>query len=159
MHCLNQVAKFELAERDDTIENRQKIFQELIDESIKETCLEYLGEQDTTFLDSIKEEFQGKSFQVSQQMIWKNGEASYSSQLETFQNLKKLVESKLEQLRLEQKSFLEKSQSHKITSDSLLVYDGKDDELLSALTEIILEGLCNFNPKILERKEAEYVSA
>ncbi len=39
MHCLYQVAKFELVERDDTIENRQKIFRELIEESIQETCL------------------------------------------------------------------------------------------------------------------------
>lgn len=158
MHCLNQVAKFELAERDDTIENRQKILQELIDESIKETCLEYLGEQDSTFLESIKEEFQGKTFQVSQQMIWKNGQASYSSQLESFQNLKKLIESKLEYLRSEQKSLLEITKSNQISSDSLSLDDGKEDELHSAITEIILEGLRSFNPKILERKEAGYVS-
>ena len=159
MHCLNQVAKFELLEMDDTIENRKKVFEELIDESIKETCLEYLGEQDVTFLESIKEEFQGKTFQVSQQMIWKNGQTSYSSQLDGFDNLKKLIESKLEQIHLEQKSFFEKTQLKKINSDILTLNDGNDDELLSALTEIILEGLRNFNPKILERKEAGYVSA
>ena len=84
---------------------------------------------------------------------------SYSSQLESFQNLKNLIESKLEQIRSEQKSLLEKTQSYQISSESISLDDGKDDEVHSALTEIILEGLRSFNPKILERKEAGYVSA
>ncbi len=159
MHCLIQVSKFELAERDDTIENRQKIFRELIDESIQETCLEYLNDQDAALLESIKQEFQGKTFQVSQKMIWKNGHASYENQLENFKNLKNLIESKIEQIRSEQKSFLQKATLNQISSDSLLLDDGHEDELHSVLTEIILEGLRWNKPKILERKEAGYVSA
>ncbi len=159
MQCLSQVAKFELVERDDTIENRQKVFQQLIEESIKETCLEFLTEQDAASLESIKQEFQGKTFQVSQNMIWKNGEVSYSNQLETFQNLKKLVESKIDQVRSDQNSLLEQTKSHKVEFDSISIEDGKDDELHSALTELILEGLRWVNPKILERKEAGYVPA
>lgn len=159
MHCLIQVSKFELVERDNTIENRQKIFHELIDESIQETCLEYLNDQDATLLESIKQEFQGKTFQVSQKMIWKNGQASYKNQLENFKNLKNLIESKIEQIRSEQKSFLQKATLNQISSDSLLLDDGHEDELHSVLTEIILEGLRWNKPKILERKEAGYVSA
>lgn len=159
MHCLSQVAKFELAERDDTIENRQKIFRELIDEAIKETCLEYFAEQDALLIESIKKEFQGKTFQVSQQMIWKNGQVSYSNQLASFPNLKNLIESKLEKIHSEQKLFLEKTKLNKISSDPLSLNDGTDDELHSALTEIILEGLRSLNPKILERKDAGFVSA
>ena len=159
MHCLIQVSKFELVERDDTIENRQKIFHELLDESIQETCLEYLNDQDAALLESIKQEFQGKTFQVSQKMIWKNGQASYKNQLENFKNLKNLIESKIEQIRSEQKSFLQKATLNQISSDSLLLDDGHEDELHSVLTEIILEGLRWNKPKILERKEAGYVSA
>jgi len=159
MHCLIQVSKFELVERDNTIENRQKIFHELIDESIQETCLEYLNDQDAALLESIKQEFQGKTFQVSQKMIWKNGQASYKNQLENFKNLKNLIESKIEQIRSEQKSFLQKATLNQISSDSLLLNDGHEDELHSVLTEIILEGLRWNKPKILERKEAGYVSA
>ena len=159
MHCLIQVSKFELVERDDTIENRQKIFHELIDESIQETCLEYLNDQDAVLLESIKQEFQGKTFQVSQKMIWKNGQASYENQLENFKNLKNLIESKIEQIRSEQKSFLQKATLYQISSDSLLLDGGHEDELHSVLTEIILEGLRWNKPKILERKEAGYVSA
>ncbi|MCH8996410.1 MAG: AAA family ATPase, partial [Thaumarchaeota archaeon] len=121
MHCLIQVSKFELVERDNTIENRQKIFHELIDESIQETCLEYLNDQDAALLESIKQEFQGKTFQVSQKMIWKNGQASYKNQLENFKNLKNLIESKIEQIRSEQKSFLQKATLNQISSDSLLL--------------------------------------
>ena len=64
MKCLVQVAKFELAEKDDTIENRQKIFYELIDEAIKEICLEYVKDIDETILENIKQEFQGKRFRL-----------------------------------------------------------------------------------------------
>jgi magnesium chelatase subunit I len=159
LHCLTQVAKFELVERDDTIENRKKIFHELIDNSIQEICLEYVGEQKESLLESIKQEFNGKSFQVSQQMIWKNGLASYENQLKNFQNLRNLIESKLEKMHSEQKSLIEKTALYKIDSDSLSLKDGREDELRAALTEIILEGLCWIKPKILARKETGYVSA
>ena len=159
MHCLTQVAKFELVERDDTIENRQKIFHELIDNSIQEVCLEYLSDQNESFLESIKQEFNGKTFQVSQQMIWKNGQTSYENQLKNFQNLKNLIESKLEQICSEQKSLIDKTTLYKINSDSLSLKAGMDDELRTVLTEIILEGLCWIKPKILAKKEAGYVQA
>ena len=159
MHCLTQVAKFELVERDDTIENRQKIFHELIDNSIQEVCLEYLSDQNESFLESIKQEFNGKTFQVSQQMIWKNGQTSYENQLKNFQNLKSLIESKLEQIHSEQKSLIDKTTLYKIDSDSLSLKAGMDDELRTVLTEIILEGLCWIKPKILAKKEAGYVQA
>jgi len=159
MHCLTQVAKFELVERDDTIENRQKIFHELIDNSIQEVCLEYLSDQNESFLESIKQEFNGKTFQVSQQMIWKNGQTSYENQLKNFQNLKSLIESKLEQIHSEQKSLIDKTTLYKINSDSLSLKTGMDDELRTVLTEIILEGLCWIKPKILAKKEAGYVQA
>jgi magnesium chelatase subunit I len=159
MQCLTQVAKFELVERDDTIENRQKIFHELIDSSIQEVCLEYLSEQNESSLESIKQEFNGKTFQVSQQMIWKNGQTSYENQLKNFQNLKNLIESKLEQMRSEQKSLIEQTALYKIDSDSLSLKEGMDDELRAVLTEIILEGLCWIKPKILAKKEAGYVQA
>lgn len=159
MHCLNQVAKFELVEIDDTIENREKIFRDLIDESIQETCLEFLKDLDSSLLESIKQEFQGKTFQVSQKMIWKNGQVSYQNQLENFKNLKNLIESKIEQIRLEHESFIEKTKLYHIPSDSLNFKGETDNELLSVLTEIILEGLRSIKPKILDRKDAGYVSA
>ncbi len=159
MHCLDQVAKFELVETDDTIENRQRWLKQLISESIKEISLEYLNEVNATLLESIKKEFEGKTFQVSQKMIWTNGELSYKSQLEKFKNLNELIESKLSQIKSDQSSFQEKTKSFNINSKMLTVDEDNESELLSALTEIILEGLCWTQPKILDKKEAGYVSA
>ena len=159
MHCLDQVAKFELVETDDTIENRQRWLKQLISESIKEISLEYLNEVNVTLLESIKKEFEGITFQVSQKMIWANGELSYKSQLEKFKNLNELIKSKLSQIKSDQSSFQEKTKSFNINSEMLAVDEDNESELLSALTEIILEGLCWTQPKILDKKEAGYVSA
>jgi len=155
MHCLDQVAKFELVETDDTIENRQRWLKQLISESIKEISLEYLNEVNATLLESIKKEFEGITFQVSQKMIWANGELSYKSQLEKFKNLNELIKSKLSQIKSDQSSFQEKTKSFNINSKMLEVDEDNESELLSALTEIILEGLCWTQPKILDKKEVE----
>ena len=62
---------------DDTKSNREKLFIELISESIKETCLEYLNGVTSEVLESVKDEFNGKTFEVSQQIVWSNGKISY----------------------------------------------------------------------------------
>ncbi|MEX0656943.1 MAG: AAA family ATPase [Nitrosopumilaceae archaeon] len=156
MHCLNQVAKFELAEMDDTIENREKVFSKIIGDSIKETCLKFLENIDTVLLESIKQEFGHNTFEISQKMIWSNGKTSYNLQLENFKNLKKLVDAKLEQIRQKQGEFEKVAKPHNISVESLSIQD--ENELRCALTEIILEGLCWTTPKILDKKEAGYVA-
>jgi len=158
-HCLTQVIKFELSELDDTIKNREKIFNELLNESIKETCLEYLEGVDNTLLETIKQEFVEKTFQVSQNFIWKNGQTSYSNQLEKFSNLKNLVESKIETIKSSQNILKQKVEHYKIDTQNVELLEKLEDELRSALVEIILEGLCWTTPKILDKNEAGYVSA
>lgn len=157
MHCLNQVAKFELAEMDDTIENREKVFSKIISDSIRETCLKFLENIDASLLESIKDEFGQNTFAISQSMIWSNGKVSYQSQLEVFKNLKKLVEGKLEQMRQKQVEFEKIAKPHNINVESLGIHN--ENELRCALTEIILEGLCWTTPKVLDKKEAGYVAA
>ncbi len=158
-HCLTQVIKFELSELDDTIKNREKIFNELLNESIKETCLEYLEDVDNTLLETIKQEFVEKTFQVSQNFIWKNGQTSYSNQLEKFSNLKNLVESKIETVKSSQNILKQQVEHYKINTKNVELLEKLEDELRSALVEIILEGLCWTTPKILDKNEAGYVSA
>ena len=159
MHCLNQVAKFELSELDDTLKNREKIFNELLNESIKEICLEYLDDVDNKLLESIKQEFVEKTFQVSQNFIWKNGQTSYSNQLEKFSNLKNLVESKIETIKSSQNILKQQVEHYKINTKNVELLEKLEDELRSVLVEIILEGLCWTTPKILDKNEASYVSA
>ena len=126
---------------------------------MKQISSEFLEEIQESSLEPIKQEFQGKTFEVSQKMIWKNGQTSYENQLKNFQNLANLIESKVDQLLSEQKSLVEKSDSNQIDSSSLKINEEDKAELKALLTEIILEGLRHTSPKILERKEAGYVSA
>ena len=158
MHCLDQIIKFELSELDDTVKNRERVFDEFLKESIKETCLEYLDGIDNELLESIKYEFLEKTFQVSQNLIWKNGQASYSNQLENFSNLKNLIESKLDIIQSSQNTLKKQVDHFKINSKNVELIDLQENELRSTLLEIILEGLCWTNPKILDKNEVGYVS-
>ena len=159
MHCLNQVIKFELSEQDDTVKNREKVFAEFLKESIKETCLEYLEGIDNTLLETIKQEFGENTFQVSQNLIWKNGQASYTNQLENFPNLKNLIESKLDMIQSSQNSLKKQVEHFKINTKSIDLIKQQENESRSALVEIVLEGLCWTSPKILDKNETGYGKA
>lgn len=154
MYCLKQIAKFELAEIDDTIENRNKIFESILNDSIKETCLEYMQGLPQQTLDAIKQEFSGKSLLVSQGMVWQNGQTSYSNQLLDFANLAKLVQEKSEQITQEQSSL-----AKTIPNQNLMTDQNTDNELRSAVLEIVLDGLHHTTPKILDKKDTGYVAA
>ena len=113
---------------------------------------------DNELLESIKYEFLEKTFQVSQNLIWKNGQTSYSNQLENFSNLKNLIESKLDIIQSSQNTLKKQVDHFKINSKNVELTDLQENELRSTLLEIILEGLCWTNPKILDKNEAGYVS-
>ncbi|MGQ0605702.1 MAG: sigma 54-interacting transcriptional regulator [Candidatus Nitrosotenuis sp.] len=154
MYCLGQIAKFELSEIDDTLENRHKIFESILVDSIKETSLEYVQGLQQETLDAIKQEFSDKTFQVSQSMVWQNGQTSYQNILLGFANLSGLVQSKIEQIRQEQLRLAQYIQSQNIAPDQKT-----DNEFKSAILEIILDGLCYITPKIIDKKDAGYVAA
>ena len=154
MYCLGQIAKFELAEIDDTIENRKKIFESMLGDSIKETCLEYIQGLPQEILDAIKQEFMGKTFPISQAMVWQNGQVSYSNHLAGFANLAKLVQTKFEQIIQEQASL-----AKDVTNKNLTPEQSSDGELKSSILEIILDGFYYLTPKIIDKKEAGYVAA
>ena len=159
MACLEQISKFELVEMDDTIENRVKVFKKLIEQSIKETSTEFLENIDNEILNKIKQEFSGNSFQVSQTMVWSNGKISYHVQLEKLPALKQLVESKIQKIQQEQQEFEKKIHSHNIQSQNFSLNEDFTDELKAIIIEIILEGLCWIEPKILSKKEEQYIAA
>lgn len=154
MYCLGQIAKFELSEIDDTIENRRKTFESILNDSIKETCLEYVQGLPQETLDAIKQEFSGKTFQTSQGMVWQNGQVSYSNQLLHFANLSKLVQTKLDQITQEQSSLAKSIQNQNLT-----INQNTDNELKSAILEIVLDGLHYTTPKVIDKKDTDYVAA
>src|SRR5207249_4425647 len=79
--CISQCVKFELAELDDTAENREKTLKNLIASSMKDTCLEYLNDIDPNLIETIKKEFGGQTFHVSQGIVGSNStQTSYDNQ-------------------------------------------------------------------------------
>jgi len=160
MFCIGQATKFELAEMEDTLANREKVLRELIDQSIKETSLEYIKEMDQALLDKIKQEFVGKTFQVSQKIVDKNSmQLSYENQLQSFETLRNLIGQIYNKVSLEQQEFEKKTLTYNIKSEFITLSENAQNELRAAIIEIILEGLCWVEPKILNKKEIGYVAA
>ena len=160
MFCIDQATKFELSEMDDTIINRRKILHEIIIQSIKDTSLEYIKEIDQILIDKIKQEFAGKTFQVSQKIVDKNNmQMSYETQLQSFENLHHLIGRIYDRVYLEQQEFEGKTLTYNIRSEVLSLSEKAQDELKAAIIEIILEGLCWIEPKVLNKKEIGYVAA
>jgi len=158
--CIGQASKFELAEMDDTIANREKVLNDLITISLKETSLEYVKGTDLFMLEQIKQEFAGKTFQVSQKILGANSmQTSYENQLKNFETMKALIGTIYEKISDEQKEFEKKTQKHNIRSEYLFISESAKSELRAAITELVLEGLCAIDPKILDKKEAGFVAA
>ncbi len=158
MYCLAQIAKFELSEIDDTLENRQKVFGELLESAIKETCLEYVQSVDVSTLDAIRQEFSEKTFRTSQKSVWTDGEHSYENQLQNFSNLRSLLDSILERMRQEQAGLEHKAGTVKISVRSIKLAEKTTSEFKSAVLEAILDGLCFVTPKVISKKETGYVA-
>lgn len=160
IYSIGQATKFELVEMDDTIINREKVLRELIAKSVKETSLEYVKEIDPALVDKIKQEFAGKTFQVSQKIVDKNSmQMSYENQLQNFETLRNLIGQIYDKVSLEQQEFEKKILTYNIKSESISLSEKAQNELRAAIVEIILEGLCWSEPKILDKKEIGYVAA
>ena len=157
---INQCSKFELAELDDTTENRQKTLENLINGALKETSLEYISGIEQDVVETIKKEFTDKTFVVSQVILGSNSaEKSYENQLKSFDSLATLVEKICQKTISEQAEFAKEAQKYCISTDSLSISDNVQSELRSGVVELILEGLCWMEPKILDKKEGAYIAA
>ncbi|HSF27548.1 MAG TPA: hypothetical protein VLA53_00780 [Nitrosopumilaceae archaeon] len=160
MFCLGQATKFELAEMEDTLANREKVLRDIISQSMKETSLEYIKEIDQTLLDKIKQEFVGKTFQISQKFVGKNSmQLSYENQLQNFETLRNLIGQIYDKVSLEQQEFEKKTFTYNIKSEFITLSENVQNELRAAIIEIMLEGLCWTEPKILNKKEIGYVAS
>ncbi|MDE1872909.1 MAG: hypothetical protein KGH99_05475, partial [Thaumarchaeota archaeon] len=158
--CVEQCAKFELAELDDTAENRQKTLKHLIDTAVKDTSLEYLNDIEQSIFDIIKTEFAGKTFVVSQAILGSNSlDTSYENQLQNFKSLSVLVDKIYQKTLSEQSEFVNQANKYNVHQDSLVFSEVMRNELRSAILELALDGLCYVEPKILDKKEGAYVAA
>ena len=155
-----QSVKFELAELDDVTENRTKVLKTLISNAMKETSLEYLTGVDSSILDLIKKEFQGKSFQVSQAILGTNSsQTSYDNQLKNFNSLLTLINGIYQKVTSDQEDFVKETKKHEISTNSLIVSENTQNELKAGIVELVLDGLCWLEPKILDKKEGTYIAS
>ena len=157
--CISQCVKFELAELDDTAENREKTLKNLIASSMKDTCLEYLNDIDPNLIETIKKEFGGQTFHVSQGIVGSNStQTSYDNQLKDFNSLSSLVNETAQKAISEQDEFIKAAQKYNIPSGSIIISEKTQSELRAATTELVLEGLFWMEPKILDKKEGGYAA-
>ena len=158
--CIEQCAKFELAELDDTGENRHKTLKNLINTAMANTSLEYLKGIEQNVFENIKKEFVDKTFLVSQEILGSNGMAtSYERQLENFRSLAALTDTICQKILSEQIEFANQTKMHGIPSESLEVSETITKELKAAVLELVLDGLCSVDPKILDKREGAYIAA
>jgi len=156
---IEQSVKFELSELDDTPINRSKVLKNFISNSIKDTSLEYLRNVDPSIFDLIKNEFLDKSFHVSQTILGSNDVLiSYENQLKNFNSLLDLVTRVYSKVTSDQELFVKETANYGIPTDNLIISESVQSELKAGIVELVLEGLCFVEPKILDRKEGEYVA-
>lgn len=156
---IEQSVKFELSELDDTPINRSKVLKNFISNSIKDTSLEYLQNVDPSIFDLIKNEFLDKSFHVSQTILGSNDVLiSYENQLKNFNSLLDLVTRVYSKVTSDQELFVKETTNYGIPTDNLIISESVQSELKAGIVELVLEGLCFVEPKILDRKEGEYVA-
>ncbi|MDE1866535.1 MAG: AAA family ATPase, partial [Thaumarchaeota archaeon] len=142
--CIEQCVKFELAELDETAENRQKTLKNLITIAMKDTSLEYINDVDQNILEIIKKEFIGKTFVVSQEILGFNSmSTSYENQLQNFKSLSDLVDKIYQKILPEQREFVNQSKKYNVYPDTLEFSEIAHHELRAAILELILDGLCH----------------
>ncbi|MEO9295388.1 MAG: AAA family ATPase [Nitrososphaera sp.] len=160
LHCIHQSSKFELAEMDDTRENRRNLLNSVIDAALKDLSLEYVAKLAPEQISKMKNEFaKNKAFQVSQVLPGgKKGEADYESQLAKFPALKQAVNETATLMKDEQKQLVERAKAFGIKTDSIVIQD-VNGEFTASVTEVVLEGLRNIQPPLLDKKDNSYALA
>lgn len=159
LYSIHQASKFELSEVEDTRDNRKKLLDQLMEEALKQTALDYLADLKPDDLTSVRSEFsKNKTFEAGQNILGSNGATSYQTQLEKFPALKQLVGVMAEKIRQEHQAFVEALKKFGVDGSRIAVSSELDGEFTASVTEIVLEGLRWMKPPVVEKKEKGYVS-
>jgi magnesium chelatase subunit I len=160
IHSIRQSAKFELSEMEDNRHNRMQVLDSIIENAIKEVCLEYVQNLPPELITKLKNEFgRNKEFLVSQSVLGSKGSVStdYESQLLKFPSLKQIINETINTVKEEQEEFVNKAKDLGINIDSLSYLHDLDGEFTASITEVILEGFRWIQPPLLNRKDNSYV--
>jgi len=158
IHCIHQSSKFELAEMEDTRQNRKNVLDSIIASVLKELSLEYLQNVTPEQLTEVKNDFaKNKTFQVSQTIVGNGGDKSvdfnYDSQLSKFPALQQMVNETIVRVKEEQKQLTEQALQLGIKTDNISLSENLDGEFTASVTEVILEGLRHTQPPLLDKKD------
>jgi magnesium chelatase subunit I len=158
IHCIHQSSKFELAEMEDTRQNRKNVLDSIIESVLKEISLEYIQQVSSEQLTNMKNDFaKNKSFQVSQSRIGngrdKSVESDYESQLSKFPALRQVINETIARVKEEQRQLTEKALQLGMRVDSISMNEDLDGEFTATVTEVILEGLRHTQPPLLDKKD------
>jgi magnesium chelatase subunit I len=158
IHCIHQSSKFELAEMEDTRQNRKNVLDSIIETVLKEISLEYIQQVSSEQLTNVKNDFaKNKSFQVSQSTIGnrrdKSVESDYESQLSKFPALRQVINETIARVKEEQRQLTEKALQLGMRVDSISMNEDLDGEFTATVTEVILEGLRHTQPPLLDKKD------
>ena len=157
IHCIHQSSKFELAEMEDTRENRRNILDSIIEGALKEVALEYIQKLASEQLTKVKNDFvKNKAFQVSQTLVGEAKSPDYESQLTKFPGLRQAVNETIANVKEEQKQLIERAKQLGIRSDNILLSQDLNGEFTASVIEVILEGLRYTQPPLLDRKDNSY---
>lgn len=164
MHCIHQSSKFELAEMEDTRENRRNLLDSVISEVLKEVSLGYVSAIAPEQIAKMKNEFaKNKAFQVSQALPGggggsngKKGDSDYESQLSKFPALRQAVNDTASAMKEEQKALAERAKALGVRTDIISITQDLNGEFTASVTEVILEGLRHIQPPLLDKKENSY---
>ncbi|HEY3094468.1 MAG TPA: AAA family ATPase [Nitrososphaera sp.] len=157
MHCIHQSSKFELAEMEDTRENRRNLLDSIIESVLREVALEYIQKLVPEELAKVKNDFtKNKAFQVSQTLIGGGRSPDYESQLSKFPGLRAAVNETIANVKDEQKQLVERARQLGIRTESISLSPDLNGEFTAAVTEVILEGLRHTQPPLLDRKDNSY---
>ncbi len=155
--CIHQSSKFELAEMEDTRENRKNTLDSIIEAALREVALEYIQKLAPEQLTKVKNDFaRNKAFQVSQTLVGGGKSPDYESQLGKFPGLNAAVSQTIANVKADQKQLIERAKQLGIRTDSISLGPDLNGEFTAAVTEVILEGLRHTQPPLLDRKDNSY---
>ncbi|MCI0559554.1 MAG: AAA family ATPase [Nitrososphaera sp.] len=158
--CIHQSSKFELAEMEDTRENRKNLLESIIEGALREVSLEYVQKLSPEQLSKVRNEFsKNKAFQVSQTLLGaagKKADSDYESQLSRFPGLRQAVSDTASAVKDEQKQLVERAKQMGIRTDSIVITPELDGEFTASVAEVVLEGLRHIQPPLLDKKDNSY---
>ena len=159
IHCIHQSSKFELAEMEDTRQNRKNVLDSIIESVLKELSIEYIQKVAPEQLAELKNDFaKNKTFHVSQTIVGnghgdKTVDLDYESQLSKFPSLQQVVNETIARVKEEQKQLTEQALQLGIKTDNVSLSEDFDGEFTASVTELILEGLRHTQPPLLDKKD------